>query len=58
MFPVTVTYVSTGAVRASVTVLIRPVVDGPVHQARVTHFRSSTPLLQVTLHRGGLPGAA
>ena len=34
MFPVTVTYVSTGAFRASVTVLIRPVADGPVNWAK------------------------
>ena len=44
MFPVRVTYVSTGALRASVTVLIRPVADGPVNWAKAVDDSNKKPI--------------
>jgi len=44
MFPVRVTYVSTGALRASVTVLIRPVADGPVNWAKAVDESNKKPI--------------
>ena len=44
MFPVRATYVSTGALRASVTVLTRPVADGPVNWAKAVDDSNTKPI--------------
>ena len=44
MFPVTVTYVSIAALRACVTVLIRPVADGPVNWAKDVDDSNKKPI--------------